>query len=92
MHRITESSPLWGATPESLAESEAELVLTLTGLDETSAQSLYASGRYGSEKIRWGARHADILTPLPDGRIRLDMTRFHDLTPTAATPEFRYPR
>jgi inward rectifier potassium channel len=92
LHKINESSPLWNATPESLAASEAEFILTLTGLDETSAQSLHAGGRYDHSQVTWGARHADILSELPGGRIRLDMTKFHGLTPTAKTADFPYPR
>jgi inward rectifier potassium channel len=92
MHRITESSPLWKATPESLAAAEAELLLTLTGLDETSAQSLHANGRYDAAQIEWGARHADILNELPDGRLRVDMTRFHEIQPTTPNADFPYPR
>jgi inward rectifier potassium channel len=92
MHKITEASPLWGATPESLASADTEFVLTLTGLDETSAQVLHANDRYDQTKVRWGARHADILTELPDGRIRLDLTRFHELTPTLRRADFPYPR
>jgi len=92
MHRITETSPLWGATPESLAAVDAEILVTLTGLDETSSQSLHANGRYSHESVRWGARHADILTELPDGRIRLDMTRFHEVVPTSPLAGFPYPR
>ncbi len=92
MHKITEASPLHGVTPESLAAADAELVLTLTGLDETSSQSLHANGRYPHERVVWGARHADILSELPDGRIRLDLTKFHEVTPTEPLPTFPYPR
>jgi inward rectifier potassium channel len=91
MHRITETSPLFRATPATLAAAEAEFLLTLTGLDETSAQSLHAAGRYDSAQITWGARHADILSELPDGRLRLDMNRFHDIEPTTPTSDFPYP-
>jgi inward rectifier potassium channel len=92
MHRITEESPLWNATPELLAKQDAELVLTLTGLDETSSNRLHASGRYAHDSIRWGARHADILSELPDGRIRLDLTRFHEVVPTEPGASFPYPQ
>jgi inward rectifier potassium channel len=92
MHKIVEGSPLWGATPESLAAIEAEFLITLTGLDETSAQSLHANGRYGCAQVVWGARHADILSELPDGRVRLDMTRFHATVPTVPSASFPYPR
>jgi inward rectifier potassium channel len=92
MHRITETSPLWNATPESLAQDEAEFLITLTGLDETSAQSLHANGKYDHSQLRWGARHADILTELPGGRLRVDMTRFHEVSPSTPTSDFPYPR
>jgi inward rectifier potassium channel len=92
MHRITESSPLWQATPESLATAEAEFLLTLTGLDETSAQSLHAAGRYDNAQVTWGARHADVLSELADGRLRIDMNRFHEILPTTPTSAFPYPR
>jgi inward rectifier potassium channel len=92
MHKINEQSPLWQATPESLVLAEAEFVITLTGLDETSAQALHANGRYDVSQLQWGARHADILSELADGRLRVDMNRFHDVEPTKPTTDFPYPR
>jgi len=92
MHTIDESSPLHGATPETLARDEVELILTVVGIDETSAQNLHARHTYGHEQIRWGARHADMLSERPDGRLQLDMREFHRVVPTAPTPAFPYPR
>ncbi len=92
MHRIDESSPLHGATPETLARDEVELILTVVGIDETSAQNLHARHTYGHEHIRWGARHADMLSERPDGRLQLDMREFHRVVPTSPTPTFPYPR
>jgi inward rectifier potassium channel len=90
LHHITPESPLYGSTPESLASDEAEFILTLTGLDEVSAQSLHAQTRYVHEQVRWGMRHADMLSERPDGRLRLDMAQFHVLEPTAPTDTFPY--
>ena len=64
--------------------------LTVVGLDETSAQNLHARHTYAHAHVRWGARHADMLSERPDGRLRLDMRRFHDVVPTRATKEFPY--
>jgi inward rectifier potassium channel len=91
MHRITESSPLWKATPESLAAAEAEFLVTMTGLDETSAQTLHARGRYVFSSVTWGARHADILSERADGGVRVDLGRFNELIPTKPIPDFPYP-
>ena len=92
MHTIDEASPLSGATPESLARDEVEFTLTVVGLDETSAQNLHARHTYDHTQIRWGARHADMLSERPDGTIQLDMREFHRVVPTVATPGFPYPR
>ncbi len=90
LHRIEETSLLWGATPESLERDEVELYLTLSGTDELSAQLHWAQARYLAAQIRWGVRHADMLSELPDGRLRLDMSRFHQLVATRRTERFPY--
>lgn len=92
MHRIDETSPLYGAGPETLAADEVELTLTVVGLDEASAQNLHARHTYDHRRVRWGARHADMLSERPDGGLRLDMRQFHCVVPTAPTPTFPYPR
>src|SRR5258706_8711212 len=92
MHQLDESSPLHGATPETLVRDEVELILTVMGIDETSAQNLFARHRYRSDEIRWGMRHADMLSERPDGRMELDMMQFHRVVPTVATAAFPYPR
>ena len=81
MHVINETSPLYGATPESLAALEAELFITLSGVDETSGQMLHARHTYEDIHIRWGERHADMLSRLPGGRLLLDMSRFDQTVP-----------
>ncbi len=90
-HRIVETSPLHRATPESLAAVEAELAILVRGLDETSSQTLHAQTRYDHTHIVWGARHADLLSELPDGRLRIDLAHFHTLVPTEPTECFPYP-
>jgi inward rectifier potassium channel len=91
-HLVTENSPLFEATPESLAAGEAEIAILVLGVDETSSQTLHAQTRYDHKEIVWGARHADVLSDLPDGRIQVDMNRFHVVVPTEPEPGFPYPR
>jgi inward rectifier potassium channel len=76
IHPITPASPLHGATPESLAADDVEIVVTLVGIDETLSQTVHARWSYLPEDIRWGGRFADVLSFLPDGRRRVDYTRF----------------
>jgi inward rectifier potassium channel len=92
LHPITEGSPLYGATPESLARDEIELVVTLVGVDDTSLQAVHSRARYADGDILWGARHADILSEDQDGRLTLDVRRFDDIEKTAPIEGFPYPR
>src|SRR5580704_2128099 len=80
-HAIDEDSPLHGASREDLAQAEALLVLTISGLDDSSAQQLNARRSYSQEHIRWGHRYVDISSNADDGRLILDYTKFHDVTP-----------
>jgi inward rectifier potassium channel len=91
MHTIDESSPLHGMTPASLVEREVELFASVTGTDDTSLQPVHARCRYLTDDIVWGARHVDILTELPDGRIQMDVSKFDEITATLPTAEFPYP-
>ncbi len=80
MHEIDESSPLYGETLESMIQAETDIVVTLTGLDETVAQTVHARHYYIAEEILWNMRFVDIFSRKPDGRRLLDFTRFHDVT------------
>jgi inward rectifier potassium channel len=90
MHTIDKDSPLFGVTEETMKREELEFVVSLVGTDDTSLQPVHARRHYNHEEVVWGARHADILSELDDGTIVLDLRKFHDLQPTAATPEFPY--
>src|SRR5215813_4421268 len=62
LHVLDETSPLYGATPESIQRDQAEIVVTLTGLDSTSSQTIHANCYYDTEDIRFGVRHADMMS------------------------------
>lgn len=78
MHVIDERSPLHGETKASLIEKEVELFVAVSGTDDTWMQTVHASHRYFAEEIVFNSRHADVLMER-DGRLVLDLTRFHDL-------------
>ncbi len=82
MHRIDDASPFYG--PDALAkltEKRAELLMALSGLDETVAQTIHARHYYRLDDIIWGARFADVLTIRDDNTRVLDYTRFHEVIP-----------
>jgi inward rectifier potassium channel len=92
MHELKPESPLYGYTPERLAAEEAELIVTIAGVDDTSLQPVYARYVYEHRDIAWGARLADILSEDERGDLVLDLRRFQELAPTAPTADFPYPR
>ena len=78
-HVIDKESPLYGATSPDLADSDALLVLNIGGVDDSSAQQLYARHVYSWRDIRWQHRYRNITSVSPQGRVLLDYTKFHDL-------------
>jgi len=87
MHRIERGSPLFGATRETLEAMHAEILVTVTGLEETMAQTVHARASYLPAEILFEHRYTDIFGVTEDGRWAVDYRRFHDaekLNPPAA--------
>jgi inward rectifier potassium channel len=78
MHRITAGSPLYGLTPDDMLARDMEIVVMLSGVDETLADRIYARHAYWSDEILWNQRFVDVISLAPDGRRMVDLTRFHD--------------
>lgn len=81
MHVIDDASPLRSETAESLANSMAVFVLSLSGTDENTGQILMARREYSSADLRWNSTFRDILEQAPDGTIHVDYSKFHDIEP-----------
>jgi inward rectifier potassium channel len=85
MHVIDERSPLSSETADSLSKSKAVFILSVSGTDENTGQTLMARGEYSNADIRWNATFHDILDEAPDGSIHVDYSRFHDIEPLQET-------
>jgi inward rectifier potassium channel len=82
MHVIDASSPLYGETAASLEEKALEIISVLSGLDETSGQTVHARSSHAAADLRFGHRFADIISVEPDGNRVIDYTLFHDTKPS----------
>jgi len=82
MHPIAPQSPLYGETPDSLAAANAEILVILTGIDETLSQTIHARHSFVAEEILWGHQFLDILGETADGRRSIDFRNFHRVKPT----------
>jgi inward rectifier potassium channel len=78
MHEIDESSPLRGGSAEVLAEFNAELIVSASGIDETLVAPVHARASYLPHEILWNRRFVDIIGWTEDGRRAIDYGRFHD--------------
>ncbi|NJM96716.1 MAG: ATP-sensitive inward rectifier potassium channel 10 [Phormidesmis sp. RL_2_1] len=81
MHQILPGGLLDGDTVETLQRDRAEIIVTLTGLDETLAQTIHARHTFYAKDIRWNHRFADILLTGSHGKRVIDFNQFHLIEP-----------
>ena len=79
MHPIDKDSPFHEASREDLLAQEAEIIVMLSGMDDTYADKVYARYSYVPEEIFWDKQFEDILFEREDGRRFVDLRRFHDI-------------
>ncbi|HEY2242705.1 MAG TPA: ion channel [Xanthobacteraceae bacterium] len=80
-HVIDETSPLYRMTPADLAAADAALTLNVSGVDDNSAQYLYARKLYNHQDIRWKHRYRDITSFSEQGKMVIDYSVFHEIMP-----------
>jgi inward rectifier potassium channel len=83
MHPIDEDSPLYALTPELLEETHAQLIVSLSGMDETVADMIHARHTYSAQDILWNYKFVDIIRKLPTGDRYIDYTHFHQVIPVS---------
>lgn len=83
VHVIDERSPLWGLDLEAMLEDRVLLIVSLTGLDATFAQTVHARHVYTPTDVLTGRHFVDIVRELDDGRMEIDFGKFHDVVPLA---------
>lgn len=79
VHPIDAASPLYGVTAKMLAASFAEIVVSVTGIDETVSQTVHSRHSYDAADIIWGARLADIILRTPDGEFVINYHNFDEV-------------
>jgi inward rectifier potassium channel len=85
VHPIDEASPLYGVSADSLLQTNATIVISLSGIDETVAQVVHARHTYTAREILWNSQFIDIIRHTPDGHRYIDYNYFHDVLPLNTT-------
>ena len=81
MHVIDESSPLHGMSEEELVRNQAALMLSIEGIDETTAQSMLARHQWSHREWRWNHRYVDLVHDDEQGVSHIDYRAFHHVLP-----------
>jgi inward rectifier potassium channel len=83
VHPIDDKSPLAGRTAEALDTAQAEILVLLSGIDETFEQTVHARSSYRADEIVWNARFQSMFFKR-DGqsRVAVDISRVHEIERT----------
>ena len=79
VHPITADSPLRGATPDSLREAQAELLILVNAHEETFSTRVTARASYWWDEIRWDAKFASIFASSAEDVLAIDVDRLDRL-------------
>jgi len=79
VHPITADSPLRGATPDSLREAQAELLILVNAHEETFSTRVTARASYWWDEIRWDAKFASIFASSAEEIVAIDVDRLDRL-------------
>jgi inward rectifier potassium channel len=81
IHPIDSESPLQNQTTESLTQLKAQIVISLSGIDETVAQAVHARHIYQVQEILWNYRLSDIIHETKTGEPYMNFSHFHEVVP-----------
>jgi len=80
VHPIDENSPLARMTPDELRERRSEILVMLSGIDESFEQAVHTRSSYGADEIVWNARFRSMFVAAPEhGRISVDISRVDEI-------------
>lgn len=82
VHPIDDSSPLKGLTSEDYIRTDAELLILITAIDETFAQTVHTRSSYKPDAIRCGHKFVSIYNEVEDGEpISIDIRKLSMIEP-----------
>ncbi len=79
LHPIDELSPLFGLSEEDIAHGDFNIIVVMTGTDESFSQPVYARHSYQNSDIRWNKQFVDILSAGKAGEVVMNYDNFHEV-------------
>ncbi|MGF1535331.1 MAG: ion channel [Elainellaceae cyanobacterium] len=83
MHPLVPGSPLYDYATFRHEDADAELIVTLTGLDETFSQTIHARHSYIPAEVLADMQFCDLFTHTEAGQFAIDYAHFHEVTPVS---------
>ncbi|MCB9034813.1 MAG: potassium transporter [Chitinophagales bacterium] len=78
VHPITEDSPLYQATPKSIAESDTEILIAIEGINDTYADPVHVRMSYLYKEFLWSKKFVPILSD-EDNTYIVDINKIDDM-------------
>jgi inward rectifier potassium channel len=86
LHPIDEASPLFGCTAVGLRESNANIIVTFTGIDDQLAATVHSRYLWTWNDIVFDHRFVDMLRTDEAGKRYLDLGPIHETEPIPSSP------
>jgi len=80
-HVIDETSPLYGATPQSLENGRVLFLVSVVGIDPVIAATVQTQQDYTWRDVLFGHRFVEIYSELHDDKLTVDYGRLHETEP-----------
>jgi inward rectifier potassium channel len=77
-HRIDETSPLFGMTPEDFQQQDIRMLASIVGVDTVIVAPVQSAGDYHYDQIEWNRRFVEIYDQNEDGDWTVDYGRIDE--------------
>jgi inward rectifier potassium channel len=77
MHSIDQHSPLYGRTPQELSTSQADIVVSFSGIDEILDRPIHAHHNYPLSQVLFGHGFVDMMQEEDGEGQRFDFANFN---------------
>jgi inward rectifier potassium channel len=88
MHQIDDQSLLWGYDEAALQAVNAQIQVSIVGIDDAVAYTISARHTYATHEILFDRRFVDIVVPQPNGDRFIDYRHFHSTESVQPGPVF----
>jgi len=82
VHKIDAVSPLNNLSENDFTSSEVEILILLSGTDDTFSQTVHARSSYRYDEIEWDVKFSNIFTKKDNTTLQVDLQKISQTEPT----------